>query len=467
MDISKVNLKPKTLEEALETIGQLAEVIVGQQEEISRLKEQLNTNSKNSSQPPSKDYKSKKQTKVKSGRTQGAQPGHKAYQRAVVPLEEVSKVIVCALPSHCSCGEVLKVETKVERHQVYEVPKPEYEVIEYQIQKGRCQSCRRRYQGALPEGVSRKGFGVRAQAMVSLLSSKYRLSKRLVHDWFADVYQMPVSLGSVSNIEHTVSQSLQITHAAIKVQVQASPVIHLDETGHKERHQNGWAWIMSTQEATYLQLARSKGRKIAKALIGNFQGHVYVTDRYPVYHYLPASNHQLCWAHLKRDFQRISERKGEAGKIGRKLLKAYGKLFEYWKTQYHPNLAIFKKQRKRLRVLKARLLRSLRDGTHCSHQVTARTCSKIWESRDSLWRFFEQPHVPPTNNHAERQLRPLVISKKLTFGTQSERGSRFIERIFSVVATCKQQGNDVLDCLTQAVYQWNLSLQKPLLLSGP
>lgn len=467
MDISNVNLKPKTLEEALETIGQLAELIVAQQEEIRRLKEQMNTNSKNSSLPPSKDYKKKKQTKAKSYRSQGAQPGHKGYQRAVVPLEEVSKVVVCAPPSQCICGERLKLESKIERHQVFEIPKAAYEVTEYQIQKGTCQSCRRRYQGALPEGVSRKGFGVRAQAMVSLLSSKYRLSKRLVHDWFADIYQMPVSLGSVSNIEHTVSQSLQTTHEAIKAQVQASPVIHLDETGHKERHQNGWAWIMSTQEATYLQLARSRGRKIAKELIGNFQGHVYVTDRYPVYHYLPAINHQLCWAHLKRDFQRIAEREGEAGKIGRRLLKAYNKLFDYWKTQYNPKLAVFKQQRKRLRVLKARLLRSLRDGTQCTHQATARTCNKIWESRDSLWRFFEQPNVPPTNNHAERQLRPLVISKKLTFGTQSERGSRFIERIFSVVATCKQQKNDILDFLTQALYQWILSQQTPLLLSGP
>ncbi|CZG26761.1 Transposase and inactivated derivatives [Legionella pneumophila] len=154
---------------------------------------------------------------------------------------------------------------------------------------------------------------------------------------------------------------------------------------------------------------------------------------------MPDKNHQVCWAHLKRDFQKISERSGVTGKIGKKLLKAYERLLKFWKTDYDANMLSFKKPKKRLPYFKAKLLRHLREGSRYDHKATARTCTNIWESVDSLWNFFQIPNVPPTNNHAERQLRPLVISKKLTFGTQSERGSRFIERIFSVVATCKQQ----------------------------
>jgi transposase len=136
---------------------------------------------------------------------------------------------------------------------------------------------------------------------------------------------------------------------------------------------------MSTQDAAYFKLARSRGRTVAK-----------------------------------------------------ELLKAYERLFKFWKTEYDSAMLSFKKPRKRLRYFKARLLRDLRKRAWCEHKITARTCTNILKSYDSLWNFFEIPHVPPTNNHAERQLRPLVISKKLTFGTQSERGSRFIERIFSV-----------------------------------
>lgn len=473
-DLSKINLTPKTLEEAVETISHLAKIIIELKEENkqlkeenARLKEQLNTNSKNSSLPPSRDLKKKKQSKPKSERSRGGQPGHKGHNRLLIQLEKVNHVVICPSPSHCDCGCELNIDGQFERHQVFEVPKPSYEVIEYQLQKGYCKSCRRRYTGSLPEGVSRKGFGPRAQALVSLLTSKYRLSKRLVHAWFSDVYQMPLCLGSVSNIEHTVSQSLQEIHQYIKEQVQASTTIHLDETGHKECNKNGWAWIMSTLEATYFKLAPSRGRKIAKELIGDFRSHIYVTDRYSAYDFLPDKNRQVCWAHLKRDFQKISERPGVPGKIGKKLLKAYERLFKFWKTEYDSNMLTFKKPRKRLRYFKARLLRHVREGMQCEHKATARTCTNIWESIDSLWNFFEIPNVPPTNNHAERQLRPLVISKKLTFGTQSERGSRFIERIFSVVATCKQQQKDVLNFIIEALHQWtspqkNLDILQPV-----
>lgn len=474
-DLSRINIPPKTLEEAIETIGYMAKVLIELKaentqlkEENARLKEQLNTNSKNSSLPPSRDVKKKKQTKPKSGRKPGGQLGHKGHQRALVSIEKVSSVIVCPPQSHCGCGSELKIASKYERHQVFELPKPTYEVIEYQIQTGCCNSCRRRYQGQLPEGVSRKGFGPRAQAMVSLLTSKYRLSKRLVSAWFSDVYQMPVCLGSASNIEHTVSQSLEQAHEAIKAQIQVSKVIHLDETGHKECYKNGWAWVMSTQDATYFKLERSRGRKVAKGLIGDFRNHIYVTDRYSAYNYLPDKNRQVCWAHLKRDFQKISERPGVPGKIGKKLLKAYDRLFKFWKTEYDPNMLSFKKAKKRLRYFKAKLLRYVREGTRCAHKPTARTCSNIWESVDSLWNFFDIPNVPPTNNHAERQLRPLVISKKLTFGTQSERGSRFIERIFSIVATCKQQQKDVLAFIIETLQQWVcIQKNKGPILQGP
>lgn len=450
-DLSRINLKPKTLEEALETIGHLAKIIIELKEENARLKEQLNTNSKNSSLPPSKDLKKKKQIKQKSNRAHGGQPGHKAHQRVVVPIEAVDHIVICPPQNYCECGDVLQMMEKFERHQVFDLPKPRHEVTEYQIQTGCCKRCRRRYQGILPSGVSRKGFGPRAQAMISLLTSKYRLSKRLVTAWFRDVYQMPICLGSVSNVEHTVSQALQTVHEDIKTKIQATRVIHLDETGHKECNKNGWAWIMSTQAHTYFKLERSRGRKIAKSLIGDHRGHIYVTDRYSAYNYLPDRNRQLCWAHLKRDFQKISERPGIPGNIGRKLLKAYNHLFSFWKTEYAPDKVFLKNQNKKLRRLKTKLLRVLRDGTRCTHKATANTCSNIWASVDSLWSFFDTPHVPPTNNHAERQLRPLVISKKLTFGTQSERGSRFIERIFSVVATCKQQQLDVLNSIMNAI----------------
>lgn len=234
--------------------------------------------------------------------------------------------------------------------------------------------------------------------------------------------------------------------------VQAEPVIHMDETGFRQSNRNGWAWLMSTPTQTCFKLAMSRGRKVAKELVGTHNEHIYVTDRYSAYNWLPDRNRQVCWAHLKRDFQKISERPGVAGLIGRKLLKAYRRVFKFYKTEYQPGASpLWKKQKKRVNYFRRKMMKLLDEGARCSHAPTARTCRNIMESADSLWNFFDLTNVPPTNNHAERQLRPLVISKKLSFGTQSDRGSRFIERIFSVTTTCRQQKKDILNLLAEAI----------------
>jgi transposase len=144
----------------------------------------------------------------------------------------------------------------------------------------------------------------------------------------------------------------------------------MDETGYKENYKSGWAWLMSTPRCSYFLLHKSRGKKVAKELIGDYHHRILVTDRYASYNYLPDENHQICWAHLKRDFQKISERLGKAGQIGRKLLRTYEQLFCFWKTEYRAELTLIKKQRKRLRYLKNKMLRWLVAGTHCGHDKT-------------------------------------------------------------------------------------------------
>jgi len=467
LELDKINTNPKTLEEATIVIGQLVNIIIELKRENDSLREQLNNNSNNSSLPPSRDIKKKKKIKAKSDRNRGGQPGHKAWQRKIVPADQVDAVVDCRLAEQCHCGGAIKSRDKVEIHQVFEIPLTKYAVTEYRIYKGCCEACNVSHTGQLPEGVSRKGFGIRAQAMASLLTSKYRLSKRLVQSWFQDVYQMPICLGSVSNVEGTVSQSLKPVHEEVLTAMQAEKIVHIDETGYKECSKNGWAWITSVPAYTCFVLSRSRGKTVAKEMIGDYQGRLFITDRYAVYNWLPDINHQICWAHLKRDFQKISEREGKPGQIGKRLLYIYGQLFGFWKTEYRDELRLSKRQKKRLRYFKNKLLKCLVSGAYCGHKRTERTCENILSLQNSLWHFFENPNIPPTNNHAERQLRPLVISKKLTFGTQSDRGSRFIERIFTVVTSCKQQGRDVFAFITTALQEYFLNKNAPSLAIGP
>lgn len=465
-ELEKINTNPKTLEEAIQVIGQLIKVTVDLKKENESLRERLNNNSNNSSLPPSRDIKKKKKEKKKSGRKQGAQPGHKAFQKQMVPTDKVDTIIDCKPQEQCHCGGAIVLNDKPHIHQVFDVPLAKYEVTEYRIYKGCCRSCREDYKGHLSAGVSPKGFGKRTQALLSLLTSKYRLSKRLVKSLFWDVYQMPICIGSVSNIEHVVSQSLNSAHTQVHQALKTEVVIHVDETGFKECHKSGWAWLVSAMRYSYFLLNKSRGKKIAKEVIGNYQGRIVVTDRYASYNFLPDKNHQVCWAHLKRDFQKMYERPHKASsRIGKKLLQSYEQLFGFWKREYREELGLSKKQKKRLRYFKVKMLRWLVAGTHCGHEKTARTCSNILEIQDSLWHFFDSKEIPATNNHAERQLRPLVISKKLSFGTQSERGSRFVERIFTVVTTCQQQGRDTLAFIIQSIQHYMLGISAPSLLA--
>ena len=286
LELDKINLKPKTPAQVSEVIDQLVKIIIEVKKENDLLREQLNNNSTNSSLPPSRDIKKKNKAKQKSGKKQGGQPGHPAHQRKVISADQVTEVIECKPATQCECGGLIELASQVHTHQVFEIPVPRYEVIEYRIYKGHCDTCYRNHEGTLPAGVKWKGFGARAHAMVSLLSSKYRLSKRLVKQWFYDVYGMPMSVGSVSNIEETVSQSLAPAHQEVGALIRQEKIVHLDETGHRERNRSGWGWVASTRDYTCFFLNPSRGKKVAKEIIGSYHDRIIITDRYAAYHYL-------------------------------------------------------------------------------------------------------------------------------------------------------------------------------------
>ncbi len=287
-------------------------------------------------------------------------------------------------------------------------------------------------------------------SLIGLLTTKFRLSKRLAVDFFKQTFGLNISLGTISNTEEIVSKSLEPFYTAVEQKIKSAKIVHVDETSHKQKHKNGWAWVMSTLDATLFALRRSRGRKVATNLIGSYFDRTFVTDRYVAYNYLPDTNRQVCWAHLKRDFTKISERKGHIGRIGTQLLKYHNKTFHLWKTEPITRRLQHKKTMQWFRRFQRKMLYFLEAGARCGHKQTENTCKNLLHIRDALWTFW-YTDVPPTNNQAERQLRPLVISKKLTFGTQSDRGSRYIERMFTAVMTCQQQKLGLLNLVLDSV----------------
>lgn len=433
-------------------LEKLSKKVAELEEQVSNLKEKINLNSNNSS-IPSSVKKGKNPNKPKEApKKRGALKGHKGHSKKIRSSEEADKIIELYPDNKCSCGgDIGEIKLRT-RKQIIEIPSPRYELIEYQVYEGKCVDCKTKAKCSVPSEIGQSNFGVRLHSFMSLMRTKYRLSKRQVKELLSDIYGVSISLGSVSNAEGRTSMALELPYNNIIAEMEKSKAnIHIDETGYRQLSRNGWAWVIANNSNTYFHLSPSRGKKIALSLLGRFinKSNIFISDRYPAYNFIAENRHQLCWAHLKRDFTRISEREGKAGKIGRKLLFIFSQIFKLWK-KYGSNY-LLKVHLKKRRLLINKLKKTLLLATTCGHKPTERTCDNILSLGKSIYNFLYIPDLDATNNLAERQIRPLVISKKLSFGANSDRGCRFIERAFSIIMTCAQQQKNPLDFFQQAL----------------
>jgi transposase len=449
------NLKPAieaiTDPNAKVIINTLLAIINAQQKEIELLKEKLNTNSRNSSKPPSSEpFKKMAKKKKKSKRKQGGQAGHKGVSRALLPPEEVDHIEVCYPSKHCDCGSRIKLTENYRRHQQHELPRVKAIVTEYQLRSGVCFGCGKIHQAELPAGVSWHMLGPVAMAKVGALTGDYRMSKRNVTFLFEDFFGLDMSVSTVSNTEKIISAALEKPVEEAKKFVPQQSNVNADETSHFECGNKMWTWVFIASLVSIFLVRPSRGAKIVKNFLGEgFKG-ILSTDRWSAYAWLAAVYRQLCWAHLKRDFQKISERSGKSGRIGEELLVCVKKMFYYWRKV--KNGTISRKQFKKLmEPTRGHIESLLEEGKWCGNKKTAGTCKKILKVKEALWTFIENEGVEPTNNLAEQIIRRIVIWRKTSFGTQSERGTLYLERIMTVVSTCKMQRRNVLDFITDAI----------------
>jgi transposase len=435
--------------------------------ELATLRERVNRNSRNSSQPPSTDgpdVPPKPRERPKHKRKAGGQPGHPGATRELVPPEQV-KDSHDIKPDTCrTCGHELEGQDAVpHRHQVIDIPPVIAEVVEYRLHSLTCPVCGTATRAELPPGVPQGAFGPRLQAMVALLSGRYHLSKRDIAEIMNDFFQAEISLGSVSALEQRTSAALSEPVAEARDYVKEQPVVHMDETGWREGHQKAWLWVAATSWVTVFLIRCSRGGGVAREMLGDTFRGILNSDRWSAYNWQPVVWRQLCWSHLLRDFQAFVERGGESQRIGEAILAQCDQMFAWWHRIRDGTLtrATFQANMESVQQEVGALLRQ---GTTCAHDKTAGTCRDLLKREVALWTFVHVEGVEPTNNLGERQVRPGVIWRKMSFGTQSEAGSRFAERIMTVVSTLKQQKRNVLDYLTQACDAANGELPAPSLL---
>ncbi len=409
---------------------------------------QLRQNSSNSSKPPSSDPPGAPRREGEpSDRGRGGQPGHKHHKRELLPPEQVSKVVECVPPRCHRCrARLTGLDPEPWRSQVIEVLPIRPHVTEYREHQLGCDQCGARTRGELPpEAVAT--FGPRLKSLIAVCTGGYRLSKRVTQELLSDFLGVRLALGSVCNIEREVSEALAAPVEEAREYVRKQSVVHADETGWREAKGRAWLWTAASALVTVFQIARSRGAGVAKDLLGeNFSGFL-VVDRWAAYEWVELR--QICWSHLLRDFQGFVDRGGIGGALGAKLLASSRTMFRLWHRVRDKTLQRSTFQR-RMHPVEQRILRLLRKAALRAESRTAGMARELLDQADYLWTFVSNEGVEPTNNAAERAIRPAVLWRKGSFGTDTAQGSRFAERILTAVTSLKQQRRPLLDYLERA-----------------
>jgi transposase len=446
---------PSAQEMILAQAARLAELraeVAQLQTTVEGLIQRLGRHSRNSSQPPSADppQTPARPCRGPRGRRPGGQPGHGGQARAMLPVEAVD-VVIPVKPGHClHCQHPLQgADPQPQRHQVTEIPRVKPVVTEYQLHRLVCPVCGEATRAELPVGVPNGGFGPRVQAITALCTGAYHLSKRTTQTLLEDLFGVSLGLGTVANLEQAMVQALVEPVAEARAYVQAQPAAYLDETGWREGRQRAWLWTAVTACVTVFVIRVSRGGKVARELVGERFWGWLVTDRWSAYTWYPTWRRQVCWAHLLRDIEAMIERGGRSREIGEELRAQAHQMFHWWQrvrdgTLTHASFGTY------MRPIRQEVEQLLEAGQTCGVPKTEGVCREILKVRQALWTFVRHQGVEPTNNAAERAIRPGVLWRKGSFGTQSTEGSRFVEAMMTVVATLKQQQRHVLDYLTAA-----------------
>jgi transposase len=435
-----------------EALAQLRAEIAQLKATVAELARRLGRNSRNSSQPPSADppQTTQQPRRDPSGRRPGGQPGHEGQTRALVPVEAVD-VIIPVKPLQCPrCQRPLQGDDpQPQRHQVAEIPPVMPVVTEYQLHQLCCPVCGATTRAALPVGVSVGAFGPRVQAITALCTGADHLSKRTTQSVMEDLLGLPMSLGSIANLEQATAEALAQPVAEARAYVQTQHAAYVAETGWREGRARAWLWTAVTAWVTVFVVRLSRGAKVAQELLGErFWGYL-VTDRWSAYTWYPTWRRQVCWAHLLRDIEAMIERGGPSQAIGEALRAQAREMFHWWHrvrdgTLTQASFGVY------MRPIRCEVERLLEAGQECGVPKTEGVCREIFKVRQALWTFVRHAGIEPTNNIAERAIRPGVLWRKGSFGTQGPEGSRFVETLMTVVATLKQQHRNVLDYVTAA-----------------
>jgi transposase len=419
--------------------------------EVADLRAQLNQNSSNSNKPPSADSPADREArrgKPPSGRKRGGQPGHKGSQRQLLTP---TKPPVDCFPESCRrCGANLphRPDPDAIRHQTVDLPPIAPIISEWHLHRVTCRGCGTVTCGTLPPGVPTSMCEPGLVALIGLLTGDYNMSRRRAVSLLGDVLGIEISLGALSQAEAQVSEALATPVAETREAVADQPIKHSDATGWRQGGQPRTLWTIATAAITVFFITPNGSMPALRGIFAKIKG-ILISDRGRQFGFWAMEKRQICWAHLIRRFAGFAERSGPAAESGKNLLLLARTVIHCWHRVRDGTISRANFQRV-MESLAFVIERHLENAVRLRVRGVSGSCADILEHRQALWTFVRTTGVEPTNNEAERALRSFVLWRKRSFGSQSDRGCRFAERIMTVTHTLRKQQRHVLSYLTQA-----------------
>lgn len=451
-----------------QAIDQLVAEIQKLREENRQLKERiarLEKNSNNSSKPPSSDIvkptkKIKKKTRKK--RRQGAQPGHEKYSRPAFEPDDIDHIIEYEL-----CAQDLIGLNPLDQWRVIQqitLPEKMYTVTEHRARKYLDPKTGTIYIASFPSQVSRGNLlGADFSALVAFMKGGCHMSYSTIQQFCKEVMKLPLSRGVLSKAIQKVSQSLKPMYDAMVEGLPYETHLGVDETGHKNNGQKHWTWCFQTSTYTLFHIDKSRGSQVLFELLGkDFEG-LLNCDYYGSYRKfsrLSDATVQYCMAHLIREIRFLAEHTSKPlVRWGNQLLDWIRKLFDT--LHRYESMTSTGFARSMQKIKQGFLSRIRKPPDHRLAKALARRFKG--KAAESYFQFLTDPHVEPTNNSTEREIRHTVIDRRITQGTRGDKGMRWCERIWTAIATCKKQNRNVFEFIHHSLLaQWNNTLHPQL-----
>ena len=429
-----------------DTIARLEATIARLEKRIEELEAKLNANSSNSSQPPSSDSPYKKPAKSPGQKGKpGAKKGHKGHRQQMLPPTQTRPV--SPAPCSCGCGSYAEL-TPFYTHQHIELPEIELEVNHFVLLKGICTGCGKIGKARVPSEYH-SGYGPRMSAVIAELAGSHGDSRSTIQSFCASVLGFSISLGTIQKVLDRASQAIAPHYEAIGSQARQAAVNHVDETSWRLKGALCWLWVLANTNVSFFMIHSKRSRGAFKELIKEWEG-ILICDGYAVYKNWVGLR-QTCLAHLIRDARALSERKDpKLAKFGHVALRELQRLCHM--AHAPPTIGEW-------RAFYARFIR-LTTRHHGQQDEAGKFVARLVREIDSLWVFLEKAGVAPTNNHAERMLRFAVCWRKRSYGTVSDKGNRWVERILTLRQTCRLQGRRTFPLLVEAIDRY-FKEQKP------